>query len=179
MNSSLINLFSYSTDHMLIPCAHSHDPGCKKMPMSRFSFGGHKLIHTKEKKIKCKVCRKSFAFAQHLHEHSYRHLNLKLYKCEINGCLEIFRHSNEFSIHRRTHPEYTLKRCRYVRKVWDKEAGKILKRRYKRRLTIKTADNMESLITEEQTGTPLEVPRQSSFDLDMKGLNCQYPLFGR
>lgn len=117
---------SSSTDK-LVPCTY---PNCKKSFRSQFSCKRHQLVHTRVKKFLCNKCEASFSFAQHLREHSYRHLNVKPYKCGVRGCKETFRHSSELSLHRRIHPEYRLRKYHYVEISDD---TKKLHNKYKRK----------------------------------------------
>lgn len=94
----------------------------------------------------CSQCEKSFSFAQHLREHNYRHQGLRPYICGISGCTEIFRHSSEFSLHRRIHPEYRLKKYQYTETfTYPKKSGKGAKKKYESISEVKTNDvNIES-----------------------------------
>jgi len=159
----------------LIPCTY---PGCKQTFRSRFSCKRHQLVHTKEKRFVCEQCGKKFSFAQHLREHSYRHTNLKPYVCGINDCMEAFRHSSELSLHRRTHPEYRLKKYQYVEK--NKSCEKIVKGhepQFERPSKSESTDpNVESLGPKELTKTGLDPKPYNKADdieeLDIIFLNC-------
>ena len=85
-------------------------PGCGRAFRTKFSCKRHTLTHQTEKKFSCELCKKKFTLSQHLREHMYRHTNKKPYVCGVAGCEERFRHASELSLHRRTHPEYKLRK---------------------------------------------------------------------
>lgn len=91
-----------------------HHPGCKKSFSSKFSLTRHQGIHCNTKTFICNYCGKKFAIAQYLKEHSYCHTKEKFYVCKINGCQKSFRHASDVSLHRRTHPEFQVRRYRYT-----------------------------------------------------------------
>eukprot|EP00826_Nyctotherus_ovalis_P026247 TRINITY_DN2051_c0_g1_i23.p1 TRINITY_DN2051_c0_g1~~TRINITY_DN2051_c0_g1_i23.p1 ORF type:complete len:161 (-),score=16.63 TRINITY_DN2051_c0_g1_i23:47-529(-) len=145
----------YSCQENLLPCSSLVDfvvcnyPGCNKLFRSRFSCKRHQLVHTRDKRFACKECGRKFSFAQHLREHSYRHTNVRPYKCGISDCLATFRHSSELSLHRRTHPEYRLKKYHYVEESKaSKKRGKRLKGKNEKTSKAETIDaNPESSIS--------------------------------
>ena len=53
------------------------------------------------KRFFCKQCKKRFSSKLCLKEHSYKHKNVKPYKCQI--CKQSFRHSSQFTVHRQSH----------------------------------------------------------------------------
>lgn len=171
MYSAGNNQGSSSSLNELVPCDY---PGCKKLLRSRFSYNRHQLVHTKEKRHVCRNCGKRFSFAQHLREHSYRHANTRPYTCGVQGCVAAFRHSSELSLHRRTHPQYTLKKYRYVRTVAASAASaNPNKRRLKRSVKAETADcYVESLAFRERGESSVETQHQgASFGLDLNFLH--------
>ena len=109
-----MNQASYlSSSEQLFPCSY---PGCGQLFRSRFSCKRHQQVHTKVRPYICEECEKKFASLQHLKEHKYRHNNVRPYVCNVKGCQKSFRHSSELSHHRRTHPEYRLKKYQYAMK---------------------------------------------------------------
>ena len=106
---------------------------CNQVFKTKFSCKRHQLVHTKEKPFACEICGRKFGLLQHLKEHCYRHSKQKPYICGIKGCQEAFRHASELSVHRRTHPEYNLKKYNYVKESEEKESKKVVKN--------ETADN--------------------------------------
>lgn len=155
MCSSQIDIIPHSVVDELVHCTY---PGCVQTFRSRFSCKRHQLIHTKEKRFVCKQCGRGFSFAQHLREHSYRHTNQRPYKCGINNCTRTFRHSSELSLHRRTHPEYRLKKYHYAEKTKsNKGLSKETITQYKRPCASQTIDcNAESLESKKRMIMSLE-----------------------
>ncbi|XP_054152447.1 zinc finger protein 91-like [Oppia nitens] len=45
-----------------------------------------KTLHLKERLYECRVCGKRYAQSQSLKDHSFVHLSVKSFKCDINGC---------------------------------------------------------------------------------------------
>ena len=84
-------------------------PGCGKFFKTKFSMCRHSLVHTQEKNFACEFCGKKFALQQYLKEHTNTHTSEKPYVCGVAGCQERFSQTGKLSLHRRTHPEYTLK----------------------------------------------------------------------
>ena len=99
-------------------------PGCRSIFTSKFSFNRHQMIHQKMKSFNCKLCGKGFYFIQQLNEHSYTHTKKRPYICGVNNCEKCFRHASELSIHRRSHPEYKLRKYHYICKSQNIETRK-------------------------------------------------------
>ena len=43
-----------------------------------------------------------------------------LFRSGVKGCGQSFRHASELSLHRRTHPEYNLRKYRYLNRKYNK-----------------------------------------------------------
>lgn len=84
--------------------------GCEKVFPTRFSLKRHTLIHSKIKKHECKFCQKKFALIQYLQEHEYTHTGERPYVCGVGSCTKSFRQRAKLSLHKRTHPEFTIKK---------------------------------------------------------------------
>jgi len=82
--------------------------------MTKFSWNRHQTIHSNYKPFMCRNCGKKFGLAQSLREHSYIHTKQRPYTCGVDECKKAFRHPSELSLHRRTHPEYKLRKYRYI-----------------------------------------------------------------
>jgi len=91
-------------------------PGCNKHFSTKFSLKRHQGIHFNIKAFMCNYCGKKFALSQYLKEHSYCHTMERFYVCKINGCQKAFRHANDISLHRRTHPEFQVCRHQHARR---------------------------------------------------------------
>ncbi len=89
-------------------------PGCGRTFRTKFSCKRHSYTHTNEKQHVCKYCNRKFTLQQHLKEHMYRHTKNKPYVCGVAGCRKTFRHASELSLHRRTHPEYKLRKYHFT-----------------------------------------------------------------
>ena len=85
-------------------------PGCEKKFKTKFSLCRHNLVHSQEKNYTCEFCGKKFALLQYLKEHTNTHTSEKPYVCGVAGCQERFSQTGKLSLHRRTHPEYSLKK---------------------------------------------------------------------
>eukprot|EP00826_Nyctotherus_ovalis_P031413 TRINITY_DN2510_c0_g1_i7.p1 TRINITY_DN2510_c0_g1~~TRINITY_DN2510_c0_g1_i7.p1 ORF type:complete len:206 (-),score=20.48 TRINITY_DN2510_c0_g1_i7:300-917(-) len=109
MNTILTD--STSSSMKIFTCQH---PGCTKAFSSKFSLKRHQGIHCNTKSFTCNYCGKKFAIAQYLKEHSYCHTKEKFYVCGIDGCQKAFRHASDISLHRRSHPEFKVRRYRYL-----------------------------------------------------------------
>eukprot|EP00826_Nyctotherus_ovalis_P037837 TRINITY_DN348_c0_g1_i4.p1 TRINITY_DN348_c0_g1~~TRINITY_DN348_c0_g1_i4.p1 ORF type:complete len:214 (+),score=41.74 TRINITY_DN348_c0_g1_i4:213-854(+) len=90
------------------------EPGCDKIFATKFSLKRHNTVHSNYKPFLCRNCGKKFGLAQNLREHSFSHTKERPYICGINGCTRSFRHPSELSLHRRTHPEYKLRKYQYL-----------------------------------------------------------------
>ena len=112
MNSKKTESISIDPTTKKFVCSY---PGCNQIFKTKFSCKRHNLTHTKEKAYICNECGKKFALIQHLKEHSYRHSKQKPYNCGILGCTQSFRHASELSLHRRTHPEYKLRKYENIK----------------------------------------------------------------
>lgn len=55
----------------------------------------------KLRRFLCKQCKKRFSSKQCLKEHSYKHKDLKPYKCQM--CNQSFRHASQFTLHKQSH----------------------------------------------------------------------------
>ena len=88
-------------------------PNCSKQFKTKFALKRHSLIHSQERGHKCSKCGKLFSLPQYLREHMNTHTKDKPYICGVGGCQEKFRQAGKLSIHRRTHPEYTVKKYKY------------------------------------------------------------------
>lgn len=86
---------------------------CTKQFKTKFALKRHSLIHSSERDFKCSKCGKLFSLPQYLREHANTHTKDKPYVCGVGGCQERFRQAGKLSIHRRTHPEYTVKKYKY------------------------------------------------------------------
>jgi len=107
-----ISLFDSTNSSMkTFTCGY---PNCNKIFSSKFSLKRHQGIHCNTKSFICNYCGKKFAIAQYLKEHSYCHTKDKFYVCAINGCQKAFRHASDVSLHRRTHPEFKVRKYRYL-----------------------------------------------------------------
>jgi len=62
----------------------------------------------------CQNCGKRFSLAQNLKEHKYSHTKERPYTCGIKDCKRSFKHPSELSLHRRSHPEYRLRKYHYL-----------------------------------------------------------------
>ena len=71
------------------------------------------LIHTQPHRFTCNYCDRSFILAQYLREHQYVHTKELPYVCGINGCNMRFRQAGKLSMHRKSHPEYSVKKYNY------------------------------------------------------------------
>lgn len=109
-------------------CQH---PGCNKPFSSKFSLTRHQGIHCNTKTFICNYCGKKFAIAQYLKEHSYCHTKDKFYVCKIGGCQKSFRHASDVSLHRRTHPEFQVRRYRYMQQSGSSDVKKTFARKFK------------------------------------------------
>lgn len=89
-------------------------PNCSKMFKTKFALKRHCLTHTSERAFKCNLCGKPFTLPQYLREHINTHTKDKPYVCGVAGCQERFRQAGKLSIHRRSHPEYTVKKYKYT-----------------------------------------------------------------
>jgi len=96
---------------------HSHEKlfvcsylGCGRKFKTKFSMSRHNLVHSQEKNYECRYCGKKFALYQYLKEHTNTHTSEKPYVCGVSGCQERFSQTGKLSLHRRTHPEYKLKK---------------------------------------------------------------------
>ena len=87
--------------------------GCTRMFKTKFALKRHSLIHTNERQFKCTKCGKPFSLPQYLREHMNTHTKDKPYICGVGGCQERFRQAGKLSIHRRSHPEYNVKKYKY------------------------------------------------------------------
>ncbi len=85
-------------------------PSCGKRFKTKFSMCRHNLVHSQEKNYTCEFCGKKFALLQYLKEHTNTHTSEKPYVCGVAGCQERFSQTGKLSLHRRTHPEYRLKK---------------------------------------------------------------------
>ena len=85
-------------------------PDCGKRFRTKFSLSRHDLLHSQEKNFICEFCNKKFALLQYLKEHRSTHTSEKPYVCGVSGCQERFSQTGKLSLHRRTHPEYKLKK---------------------------------------------------------------------
>ncbi len=97
-------------EHLFI-CSY---PGCGRTFRTKFSCKRHSYTHTNEKSFVCMYCGRKFTLQQHLKEHIYRHTKNKPYVCGVAGCRKSFRHASELSLHRRTHPEYKLRKYHFT-----------------------------------------------------------------
>lgn len=116
------DIMSTQTEHSLsdkIEEKHQKKPvqcpweGCGRLFKARFLLNRHMLIHDKVKKYKCEFCDKSFSLAQHWKEHTSIHTGEFPYICGIGGCTQKFRQGGKLSLHRRSHPEYVLRKYNY------------------------------------------------------------------
>ena len=87
--------------------------GCGRVFSAKFLLNRHMVIHSEVKKYKCEYCQKSFSLPQYWKEHVYIHTKELPYECGVAGCTMRFRQAGKLSLHRRTHPEYTLKKYNY------------------------------------------------------------------
>lgn len=101
------NSSSDSMQDKLFICSY---PNCGKKFKTKFSMCRHNLVHSQEKNFSCKYCGKKFALYQYLKEHTNTHTSEKPYVCGVSGCKERFSQTGKLSLHRRTHPEYKLKK---------------------------------------------------------------------
>lgn len=85
-------------------------PDCGKPFKTKFSLNRHSLVHDAEKRCVCPVCSKKFTLPQNLKEHMNTHTQEKPFVCGVGGCKQRFRQSGKLSLHRRTHPEYKMKK---------------------------------------------------------------------
>eukprot|EP00826_Nyctotherus_ovalis_P052857 TRINITY_DN6781_c0_g1_i4.p1 TRINITY_DN6781_c0_g1~~TRINITY_DN6781_c0_g1_i4.p1 ORF type:complete len:222 (+),score=37.90 TRINITY_DN6781_c0_g1_i4:230-895(+) len=145
----------------VFPCAY---PACIQVFKTKFSCKRHQLVHTKEKPFSCEMCGRRFGLLQHLKEHSYRHFRQKPYACGIGECQETFRHASELSIHRRTHPQYSLKKYHYAKEV----PAKIEKGEVKSETVDNGVDSMESGVRiEAQSALGQKELGDETFGLDL------------
>jgi hypothetical protein len=87
---------------------------CGKLFKTKFSLKRHMLIHSQQKEHECPHCGKKFSLPQYMREHMFTHTKEKPYVCGVAGCPERFRQAGKLSLHRRTHPEYNLKKYNYT-----------------------------------------------------------------
>ena len=91
-------------------CNHNE---CGRIFRNHFALKRHLLVHDNRRQHPCKYCDKSFTLKQYLKEHECLHTNDLPYVCGISGCNMKFRQAGKLSLHRRTHPEYTIKKYDY------------------------------------------------------------------
>lgn len=101
------SLTADNTKDKLFVCSY---PSCAKKFKTKFSMSRHYLVHSQEKNYACRYCGKRFALYQYLKEHTNTHTSEKPYVCGVAGCEERFSQTGKLSLHRRTHPEYKLKK---------------------------------------------------------------------
>ena len=86
---------------------------CGRRFCAQFALNRHLIVHSENKQYICEYCGKKFSLSQYLREHRYLHTNELPYICGISGCTMCFRQAGKLSLHRRTHPEYKLKKYDY------------------------------------------------------------------
>lgn len=98
--------------------------GCGRCFREKFLLNRHMVIHSEKKKYICQYCQKTFSLPQYWREHVYTHTKELPYVCGISGCTLRFRQAGKLCLHRRSHPEYTLKKYSYSSNIKNK--GKAL-----------------------------------------------------
>jgi uncharacterized Zn-finger protein len=81
--------------------------GCHRSFRSEDSLSAHLLHHSgysnEGQSLKCQKCEREFSTKQSLKEHSYTHLEKKLFRCPEPGCGKTFSQSTQLCNHRKVH----------------------------------------------------------------------------
>lgn len=137
---------------------------CKKFK-TKFALTRHNLVHTSERHFKCNECGRSFSISQYLREHMNIHTRENPYTCGIGGCMERFRQAGKLSMHRRTHPEYTVKKYRYSLNTKKKKINQenAVKEILPERNTAQFTENLLSKQDQEQHPTSQPINDESDY----------------
>lgn len=129
-------------------CPH---PECGKSFRTKFSMTRHTLSHSQEKRFECPQCNKKFALEHNMKEHINTHTHDKPFVCGVDGCQERFRQSGKLSLHRRTHPGFSLKEY-----IPNSNFNKMLKEEGKGKLDVVQENSKEGKIIQPETIVPIK-----------------------
>ncbi|XP_025829646.1 zinc finger protein 26-like [Agrilus planipennis] len=85
-------------------------PICQKTFTSRFRLRQHSYLHSGEKPVECKVCKKRFSLT-YIAKHLQTHTGGKRFKCKI--CEKSYRYSDTLKAHMYSHTGEKPHKCKY------------------------------------------------------------------
>ena len=84
---------------------------CSRAFTQKAHLDAHMLVHTGERRLKCRFCTKLFVRPSDLKQHEYVHTQERVFTCSHNGCTKVFYKLQNYKRHIRIHSGIRTHSC--------------------------------------------------------------------